>query len=147
MAPVLSRGRGPSFHVPGTGALGIFLPVHHRHIVGTGGLKLPAQAAVHIGISSGINKHIFPGYGQIHMQFVKMSMAASQGTALKVEVIRISVPSGPEAPVSALLQGMKKAFRRLGSHALVFQGSIRPKIPDALKIQAVVSGIPEPVIL
>ena len=81
------------------------------------------------------------------MQFVKMSMAASQGTALKVEVIRISVPSGPEAPVSALLQGMKKAFRRLGSHALVFQGSIRPKIPDALKIQAVVSGIPEPVIL
>ena len=147
LAPLLPRGAGRPLYIPGAGALCVFLPVHHRDIMGAGGFELPPQAPVHIGVSAGINEHILPVDGQVDVKLVKMSVSAAQGTALEMQVVAVPMPAGAQAPVPAVFHDGKKLLQFLRLHAFIFHGGLRPQFPHAFKVKTSISGIPQVFVL
>ena len=66
--------------------------------------KFKSSPIHHIGITAGIGQDILASQNKIHMKLIRMSMACSHGSAVKMEQISVLIPGTPDIIISAVLQ-------------------------------------------
>ena len=98
------QGLGDGPPLPGAAVAGEAGAVHPEGIVGGGAFQGAAQPAVHVGAPAGVGQDGLPAVVHIHVEQVRVAVAAAQAAGAEMDPGILPAPAGAEDVVAAGLQ-------------------------------------------